>query len=154
MQRGLRTTELTPLASPGGTDRERGSPWRGDELKLLCQTHTNLWPLTLKARRDLSLIVTITIFYLCPGLCPLGFARWLPASFVHGCTAEGPCGPGETRVVFASASPTSAATSTKVCASEVLGNVSVFDVCLLKLDGVQDRTFCPPPVLAGPPQQV
>ena len=45
--------------------------------------------------------------------------------------------------MFVSASHTPAAVSAKVCTSEVLGNVSVFGACLLKLDGVQFRTFCP-----------
>ena len=50
---------------------------------------------------------------------------------------------GEARAMFASASHTPTATGAKVCTSEVLENVSVFGACLLKLDGVQFRTFCP-----------
>lgn len=57
--------------------------------------------------------------------------------------SEGPCRQGEARAKFVSASHTPTAIGAKVCTSEVLGNVSVFGACLLKLDGVQFRTFCP-----------
>ena len=57
--------------------------------------------------------------------------------------SEGPCRQGEARAKFVSASRTPTAIGAKVCTSEVLGNVSVFGACLLKLDGVQFRTFCP-----------
>lgn len=96
-----------------------------------------------KGRSDLSLILNTAVLYLRAGLCPLGFATWPTELFVHFCTAEGPCRQGEAHLAFASAPPTSTATSTKVCTSEVSGNVSVFGTCLPKLDGVQYRTFCP-----------
>lgn len=80
--------------------------------------------------------------FICPGSCShLAFRDGCLSYLFTAACLRVPAGRGG-RAKFVSASH-SHMHRAKVCTSEVLGNVSVFGACLLKLDGVQFRTFCP-----------